>query len=90
MRAKTVEWNGQAGDVKNIANENALPIEGKNSGTSTKNRNIRIVPHSNRQSADGLVTDKGRFVWHHMVSGASISHRETTSRSWKDHRREGE
>jgi hypothetical protein len=90
MRAKTAERNGQAGDVKNVANENALPIEGKDSGTSTKKRNIRIVLHSNRQSGDRFVTDKGGFVWHHMVNGASISNRETTSRSWKDHRREGE
>ena len=76
--------------MKNVANKNALPIEGKDSGTSTKNRNIRIVPHLKRQSGDGLVTDKGGFVWHHMVSGASISNREMTSRSWKDHQREGE
>ena len=76
--------------MKNVANKNALPIEGKDIGTSTKNRNIRIVPHLKRQSGDGLVTDKGGFVWHHMVSGASISNRETTSHSWKDHRREGE
>jgi len=33
MHAKTVERNGQAGDVKNIANENALPIEGEGNGT---------------------------------------------------------
>jgi hypothetical protein len=76
--------------VENVANENALPIEGEDSGTATKNGNIRIVPHANRQTADGLVTDKGGFVGHHMVGGASISNRETTSFSWKDHRREGE
>jgi len=90
MFAKTVERNGQAGDVEDVADENALPIEGEDSGTVTKNRNIRIVPHANRQSSDRLVTDKGGFVGHHMVGGASIRDRETTGRSRKDHRREGE
>ena len=90
MRAKAVERNGQVRDMKNVANKNALPIEGEDSGTSTKKRNIRIVPHSNRQAGDGLVTDKGGFVWHHIVGGASISNRETTSCSRKDHSREGE
>jgi len=74
MGAETVEGNPKAGDVQDVADEQTLTVQGNNRSPATEDRGIRIVAHSNPETANGLVRNEGFAVWDHVVSGAGISH----------------
>ncbi len=43
---KTVEGDTKSRDVEDVANEEALPVEGDDGGATAKDRGVRVVPHS--------------------------------------------
>jgi hypothetical protein len=45
MGAKAVEWNCQAEDVEDVADQDEFAIQGKNCSAVTKHKNVRVVAH---------------------------------------------
>jgi hypothetical protein len=52
MGAEAVEWNCQARDVENIADQDAFAIKGKNCSAAHKPRNIGVVAHLDGKTGD--------------------------------------
>jgi hypothetical protein len=42
---KTVEGDTKSWDMEDIANEEALPVEGDDGGVAAKDWGVRVVPH---------------------------------------------
>ena len=81
---KAIQRHCQAWNVESIPNENPLVIEGDDSRTSSKSREVRVVPHSHLQVRGGLVGDKRRLVRKHVIGGTRVSHCKTPSRIRRD------
>ncbi len=52
MGAEAVEWNCQARDVEDIADQDTFAVQGKNCSAATKHRNIGVVSHSDGTTGD--------------------------------------
>ena len=59
MSPETVEWNSKCRDVKNMADQYALPVEQNNGRTPSQDRSKRIVAHPNTKCPNRLVGDEG-------------------------------
>ncbi len=76
---KAIQRHCQAWNVESIPNENPLAIKGDDSRTSSKSREVRVVPHSHLQVRGGLVGDKRRLVLEHVIGSARVGNRETAT-----------
>jgi hypothetical protein len=73
MSAKTVKWHRKTGNVKGIADKNALSVEGEDGSAVSKDWNVWVITHAHLQIFNGLVRDEGWLVRSHVICGASVS-----------------
>jgi hypothetical protein len=52
MGAEAVEWNCQAQDVENVADQDAFAIQGKNGSAANKHRNLGVVARLDGKTGD--------------------------------------
>jgi hypothetical protein len=77
MHAKAVEWNAKRGDVEDITNKQALPIERDDGRTPPKGRSIGVVSHPTTEVLNRFVGDERQAIRNHMISHPSIRHDKT-------------
>ncbi len=76
---KAIQRHCQARNVESVSNKNPLAIEGDDSRTSSKSRKVRVVPQSHLQVRGGLVGDKRRLVWEHVIGSTRVGNCETAT-----------
>jgi hypothetical protein len=76
---KAIQRHRKARNMKSVPNKNPLAIEGNDSQTASKNRKVRVVPHSHLQVRGGLVGDKRQLVWEHVIGSTRAGNRETAT-----------
>ncbi len=52
MGAGAVEWNCQARDVEDVADQDTFAVQGKNCSAATKHKNVGVVAHLDRKTGD--------------------------------------
>ena len=83
---KAIQRHCQARNMESVPNENPLAIEGDDSRTSSKSREVRVVPHSHLQVRGGLVGDKRRLVLEHVMGSDRVGNREMATSVRRDQR----
>ena len=63
--------------MKDIATEEALPVEGGDGCSAAQDRSVRVVPHFHSEIVDGLVREECQPIGEHMTSGASIHNHQS-------------
>jgi len=59
MSPETVEWDPKRRDVKNMADQYALPVERNDDCTPSQDRSKGIVAHANTKVPNRLVGNEG-------------------------------
>jgi hypothetical protein len=81
MSARTVEWHRKTRNVKDIADKNALSVEGEDGSAASKDWNVWVITHVHLQIFNSLVRDEGWLVRSHVICGASVGNNKAAQLS---------
>ena len=75
MGPETAKWDTKCGDMKNIPNQDALPVEQNDGNAPPQDRSIGVVAHPDTEVLNRLVG-----VWDHVVHCISVCHNQSKTR----------